>query len=522
MSGNEQKAKPSASGGARAIRGSNAVISVIVVGAIAAMVNFLAMRHYVRADWTASGMYTLSDKTEKTVRALRKDVAMYVLWSQGDPRYADVKEIVDGYAALSPRVKVDVIDPDVSPERVQMIIDKYGAKVQVSEQGQMGIEAGVFVVAGDNVKFVASNELEQAGDEMLDEGGGPEGEGVSEFKAEQQVTSAILRVTADEQATACFTQGHGEWEFDGFGPRALRHVKDALKQDSYQVEAITTAGAARVPAKCGLVVVAGPARAFMEDEAAALDRYLAAGGRLLLLLDPIIEGDAFQPTGLEALAAKRGIRLDNDLVLETDPRRLVSESPVTFLISEFTPHAAVKALAVPDSAGQEIKAQIGAYPVVLSAARSLAAAEGGEIVADVLAKSSEGAWGETDVASLGTGERAPEKGPTDLAGPLPLAMAAQLAATDKGEGGRLVVVGDSDFLSEELYVSASLYNRDLWSGAVGWLTARKDLISIAPKNPERVQLSLTEEDVGTIWVIVIGEVVLMLVLGVAMWLVRRR
>jgi hypothetical protein len=179
------------------------------------------------------------------VRALRKDVAMYVLWSQGDPRYADVKEIVDGYAALSPRVKVDVIDPDVSPERVQMIIDKYGAKVQVSEQGQMGIEAGVFVVAGDNVKFVASNELEQAGDEMLGEGGGPEGEGLSEFKAEQQVTSAILRVTADEQATACFTQGHGEWEFDGFGPRALRHVKDALKQDSYQVEAITTAGAAR-------------------------------------------------------------------------------------------------------------------------------------------------------------------------------------------------------------------------------------------------------------------------------------
>ena len=523
MSANEKQVKPSASGGARAIRGSNAAISVIVGAAIVVMLNFLAMRHYVRADWTASGMYTLSDKTEKTVRALQKDVALYVLWSQGDPRYADVKEIVDGYAGLSSRVKLDVIDPDVSPERVQMIIDKYGAKVQVTELGQMGIEAGVFVVCGDNVKFVASNELEEMGGEMFDEGGGgEEGEGLSEFKAEQQVTSAILRVISDEQATVCFTQGHGEWEFEGFGPRALRHLKDALKQDSYKVEAVTTAGATKMPESCGLVVVAGPTRAFMDDEAALLDRYLERGGRLLLMLDPIVENDALQPTGLERLAAARGIRLDSDFMLETDPRRLVSESPVTFLVSEFTAHEAVKALAVPESAGREIKEQLGAYPVVLSAARSLSPAEGSEIVADVLAKSSAQSWGETDVASLGTGDRVPGQGPGDVVGPATLAMAALLAPAVKGEGGRLAVIGDSDFLSEELYLSASLYNRDLWSGTVGWLTARKDLISIAPKNPERVRLNLTEDDVGTIWMIVIGEIVLMLILGVAMWLVRRR
>jgi hypothetical protein len=523
MSANEQKAKPSASGGARAIRGSNAAISVIVGAAIITMLNFLAMRHYVRADWTSSGMYTLSDKTEKTVRALQKDVTMYVLWSQGDPRYADVKEVVDNYAGLSPHVKVEVIDPDVSPERVQLIVDKYGAKVQVTEQGQMGIEAGVFVVSGDNVKFIASNELEDEGGEMLDEGGGEgEGERLSEFKAEQQVTSAILRVISDEQATVCFTQGHGEWEFEGFGPHALRHLKDALKQDSYKVEAVTTAGATRVPDTCGLVVVAGPTRAFMGDEATLLDLYLERGGRLFLMLDPIVENDAFQPTGLEGLAAKHGIKLDNDFMLETDPRRLVSESPVTFLVSEFTAHEAVKALAVPDSAGQEIKAQLGAYPVVVSAARSLSPAEGSEIAAEVLAKSSADSWGETDMASLGTGDRAPEKGAGDVAGPATLAMAAVVGASDKGAGGRLVVIGDSDFLSEELYQSASLYNRDLWSGAVGWLTARRDLISIAPKNPEHVHLNLTEDDVHTIWMIVIGEVALMLILGVAMWLVRRR
>jgi hypothetical protein len=524
MSASEQKSKGSASRGARAIRGSNAAISIVFGAAILAMVNFLAVRHYVRADWTSSGMYTLSDKTLKAVGALQRDVSMHVLWSGGDPKYADVKEIADGYAALSPHVKVEIVDPDVSPERVKMIVDKYGAKVQVNEQGQAGIEAGVFVVAGDNVKFVSSNELESAGGDPFDEGGGDPGadEGLSEFKAEQQITSAILRVVSDEQATACFTQGHGEWEFEGFGPRSLRHIKESLKQDSYKVEALPTSGLSRVPGKCGLVVVAGPERALMPEEAALLDGYLEGGGRLLLLLDPIVEGVALEPTGLEALCAKRGIRVDQDFMLETDARRLVSETPVTFLVSEFTSHEAVKALSIPDSAGQAVKDQLGAYPVVVSAARSLSAAAGGEVIADVLANSSASSWGETDVASLGTGDKLPEKGDGDVAGPAALAMAATLAKKDGKDGGRLAVVGDSDFISEELFQSASLYNRDLWSGLIGFLTAREELISIAPKNPEHVRLSLTEEDVHTIWLVVIGEVLLMLAFGVAMWLVRRR
>lgn len=521
MAGSEQTTKPSATGGGRAIRGSNAAVSLIVGAAILVMANFLLMRHYVRADWTSSGMYTLSDKTEKIVKGLAADVSLHVLWSQGDEFYPDVKEVLDGYSALSPRVKVEVIDPDRNPERAKLIIGKYGAKVKTMETGEMGIVAGVFVAAGDNVKFVASNELEDLGGGMFDEGGEGE-EGLSEFKAEQQITSAILRVTSGEQATICFTQGHDEWEFEGFGPRALRHLKDALKQDSYKVEALATAGASKVPERCGMVVVAGPTRGFMEDEAALLDRYLARGGRLLLLLDPIIEADAFRPTGLEALAAKRGIRLDDAVVLELDQRRLVSESPFEFVASEFSAHPAVKALALPPGAGADVLAQMTAYPVLLSLVRPLAPAAGAEVTADALAKSSAASWGETDVGSLTSGERVPEPGPSDVTGPVTIAMAATDGGKGGGEPGRLVVVGDSDFLAEELFNHASLLNRDLWSGLVGWLTDREDLISIAPKNREHVRLTLTEDDATTVWAVVIGEVLAMLVLGVAMWFVRRR
>jgi ABC-type uncharacterized transport system involved in gliding motility auxiliary subunit len=506
------------SGATRTQRGTNTAISIIAAAAILVMVNYLAMRHYARADWTASGIYTLSDKTAKVVGGLKSDVEMHVLWSQADQRFPDVKEILDGYQALSPRLDVEVIDPDLNPDRVQLLIDRYGATLRADETGMMGIEAGVFVVSGDNVKFVSSEEFEDFGGEMT----GPEGEErVPAFKAEQELTSAILRVTSREQTLVCFTQGHAEWQFEGYGGRSLVHVKDGLKQDSFRVEAITSAGGA-IPDKCDLVVVAGPERGFMEDENQALDAYLSGGGRLLLLLDPIVEGDRYAPTGLEQLAAKRGIKLKTDVVLEVDPRRLVSQTPLTFLVSAFEDHDAVRQLAIPEGVGAEVKARLGAYPVVLSTARSLAPVDDAEVVAEVLARSSEVAWGEVDMASLGTGESVPAKDQYDNEGPAPLAMAAVLPARgDNRPAGRLVVVGDSDFLAEELFVSAGLFNRDLWSGLVGWLTSREDLVSIAPKNPEHVRLQLTQDDFLTIVFLLVGEVLLGIAAGIVVWIRRR-
>lgn len=508
------------SGAARLRLGSNTAITVVAAAAILVMVNYLSMRHYLRGDWTASGIYTLSDKSAKVIGGLTEDVQMYVLWSQADQRFPDVKEILDRYQALSPRLKVEVVDPDLAPDRVQMLIDRYGASIRADERGTMTIEAGVFVVSGDNVKFVSSEEFEDFGGEMLSEAE-PE-ERVPAFEAEQEITSAILRVTAGEQVRVCFTQGHGEWQFDGYGGRSLGHIKEGLKQDSYQVEAIATAGASGALEACDLVVVAGPERGLREEEVAALDRYLDGGGGLLLLLDPLAEGTRFATTGLEQLTARRGIALASDFVLEVDPRRLVSQTPLTFLVSDFTAHDAVRQLSISDAVGDQVKAQLGAYPVVLSTVRSLAPVDDAEGVAEVLARSSEVAWGEVDLGSLGTGESVPERDQYDNQGPLPLAMAAVLAAPgDNRPAGRLVVVGDSDFLSEELFVSAGLFNRDLWSGLVGWLTAREDLISIAPKNPEHVRLQLTEDDFLTIVALLAGEVLLCLALGVVVWIRRR-
>lgn len=503
--------------------GTNTFVSLVGAAIILAAVNYLAMRHYVRADWTSAGLYTLSDKSTKVVSSLSKPVSLYMLWSAGDPsgRFVEAKEILDRYAAVSSKLKVEVVDPDLSPEKVKMIIDQYGARIQQNMMGQVGIEAGIFVVSGDNVKFVSATDFDSFDSGMDMYGGDGESEGLSGYMAEQSITSAIIQVTSNDQAKICFTQGHGEWVFDERGPRGLGHLKEQLIQDGYKVEAITTTGASKIKKGCDAVLVVGPDKAFLSEEAALLENYLEQQGKVMLFLDPLIEGTNYKPSGLEAFTAKHGIKLAKDIVVEADESKLLSEDRVTFVASEFSTHESVKQLAVPT--GANIGTDMAAYPVAFSLARSMSQVPDVEPVVDILAKTSKDSWGEVDLSTFGISDTPPAKDQYDTAGPTVVAMAAALPTQGQDDdGGKLVVLGDADVLQEELFMNAGLLNRDFFSGLVGWLTKRGDLISISPKNPEHVRLNLTEEELDSITQTIWGEIVLFLVLGVTVWLRRRR
>lgn len=524
MSGpNEKKEQRGGFGGAAQGRAAaNSAASVFGIAVILVAVNYLSNRHYARADWTASQIYTLSDKSLKVVRGLDRPVRMIAMWSQADERFPDVKELLDRYAAASPDLSVEVVDPDLDPNRVQLLIDRYGAKM-VDVGGVLGVEAAVIVVCGDDVKFVHAGEFESfdSADLYGLEGGGDK-EGISGYRAEQALTSAVLTVSAKEQHTVCFTQGHDEWMYEGYGARALGHLKTSLTQDGYKTQAVAVTDKEPMHAGCDAVLVIGPTKAFLSGEGRTLAEYVRAGGRLGLFLDPVMKGETFTPTGLEPVAAGLGIVLGRDIVFETDPRRLVGPSPLTFVASEMTGHGAVKHLRLPEGVGEDLQAELGAYPVVFATARSLGAVEAAEVVAEPLARSSSKSWGETEVASILETDKTPERGDEDVAGPVTVAMASAVG-TGKSEPkeGRLVVVGDADVLDEQLFVNAGLSNRDFWAGIVGWLSQRGELISLTAKNPEHVRLNLTDDE----WMFMVqavgGEILFFIVLGIVVWLRRR-
>jgi hypothetical protein len=493
--------------------GLNSVIRVVLLLALFGMANYLAARHYRRVDFTRKHLYSLSDKTKRVLSGLRTDVTVDVFLSQGDPMFGDVKELFTRYRAESDKIRLHFVDPDLDRARFELMKAKYNIREGQLPDGRTVTDTAIVVANGDRHWFVTQDDLVE-----FDYSGGSEsGPQLKGFKAEGVLTSAILNVTTADKPVVCFTKGHGEMALDDGGDRGLQHLKEALERDNYVTKAIETYGQSRIPAECDVVFVAGPTRPFAEEEAALLKSWVQEGGQLGLALDPIIEGNRFVPSGLESVTDRFGITLDQDLVVETDASRLTTVGGVeTFAAMDWGTHA----LATPFKDA----------PLLVSIARSMRKKEGGTGLVSEIVKATAKAWGETDLAATQNGEE-PTRGEGETASPV-LAMASELGGGGGEDGGpaqgrqrkgRLVVVGDGDFLARPLMDNPTLVNHDFALGIVAWLAQREQLISIAPKDIESARMNLSEDQLFWIGIYSVFSMPLAgLFVGIVVWLRRRQ
>jgi len=235
---------------------------------------------------------------------------------------------------------------------------------------------------------------------------------IREFKGEQLFTGAILEMVEKKKPTIRFTTGHGEAAPDDVSPRGLSQAQDLVGRDNFAVETWKTLGSNEVPAGTDLVVIAGPQVAFLEPELQMLTRYLVSGGRVLLLLDPVLGQGGLERSGFGPWLEGYGVKLDDDIVVDpTNP--LPFYSAETFFANQYENHPITEAL------------EDANYPVIFSLARSVGTltVEGdARMKVTQLLRSSPEAWGETDLANLD----AVAKDDADVAGPVGLGVAVEL------------------------------------------------------------------------------------------------
>lgn len=495
---------------------TNVVVSLLLAVAIVVMLNYLSFRHFERWDWTEQGIYTLSDRTEAELRALEEPVDVYLFLSQGEPNYPEVSELLERYRAASEHVRVHLVDPDRNPSEFRMLAQRFGVSTAMTEAGEALADVAAVVARGDDRTWTITRD-DLVG---LDFGSFDEGEPRVDVKAEQALTGAIVQVTSGRATKVCASTGHGEWDLSGTSERSLFALSDELRRDNVEMEVVETVGGRDIPDFCDALFVIGPSRAFSREEAAKLLAYLDAGGNALLALDPVLEHDRIHPTGLEGVLGEIGVHVDSSLVLEMDPQRVLPPGDPTgpFLVLAYGDHPTVEPLA-----------RMGG-PALLSMARSIRPVDGSG--AEVLLETSEQGYAETDPAQL-RGNEMPEADSNDHAGPVPLAVAvrrtpggapaAESEEEGEGPGGRVVVVGDAEWLRGEILRSPLYTNFDLATAWTGWLTERETLISIQPKQVDAQPMMITEGDLGGLaFRLIVLMPASMLLLGFAMWWSRRK
>jgi ABC-type uncharacterized transport system involved in gliding motility auxiliary subunit len=494
----------------RAARRGGALAAILLGIALFGGINYLASRHWWRGDWTKTKIYSLSETTEKMVRALQKPVRITVFMTPRSRLHAPVRELLARYRTLSSKIEIEELDPERNPVRAQAILNEVA-----------GIREGTVVFrSGDKTKHVTEDQMAEMDFSGMQMGGPAE---VKAFKGEEAFTSAIASVTEPLTPKVYFTAGHGESALESRERgRGYAGVKAMLEADNLQVSTWQSMGKADLPPDAAAIVVAGPRAPFLEPETRALESYLAAGGRLLALLDPVIPVPGAPPPdfGLGDLLRKHGVRFDVDIVI--DPANaLPMVGAETVIANRYGSHPIVRSLS------SEGLAML--FPLARSVSK--AAVPGASAPVMLVETSAEG-WGETGLDRL---ESAVEKGPQDLAGPVTLAFAvgptgeppaagapepSPPADSERAKAPRLVVVGNSRFAADGFLDSGA--NANFLRNILHWLTGSEKKIGIAPKTPERASLSLTQSQVRRIAIVaVLGMPLFAAVVGAWVWYRRR-
>ena len=431
--------------------GSNALLLSVAVIGIVVLANVLANRHYARFDVTEGNLHTLSPQSIQILERFDQEITIVGVYPGGQGQ-GDFERWLDEYRAYTNHISYRTLDPIRQPGEA----DRLGWDLSGS---------GLIVSAGGRSQQVRTPD-------------------------EQDITSALLKVSRDTVPVVYFLSGHGEPSPMGSAEDDYGQVGALLADNNYDVRTLNLAVTGTVPSDAALLVVAGLKTPLLPGERASLRTYLQSGGKALIMLDPGLE------SGIDDVLAPWQVRVENKLAV--DLQRGLSGDALTPVIDRYQFSQITKDLPM----------------LALPLACPIVGPVEGEAAWNYqgLAQTSAQSWADSDVA--GTEAPAYDQG-QDLRGPLTL-----LATVEAGET-RIVLVGDSD-LATNAVLQQIPNGQFLLLNAVNWLAEEEELIAIGPKTnvPRTIQMSTIQEST-----VCFGSLILIpgaiLVAGLTVWLRRR-
>ncbi len=439
------------------------VIATGIFLAILVLAAQIVGRHNRRLDLTRERLHSVSnDSIAVLYRMQRNPLWVRAFFAEEDPARHPLRVLLKEMATHHPQFHYEFYDPDRSPSEARRYrVETYRTTV-VEYQGRE--------------------------------------EKLQEF-SEEALTNALIRLAHPERQTLCFTAGHGEAALTDTERNGLAEWKQALEDHSYRLKEIQLLGRG-IPTDCASVVVAGPHYELLPGEVDRLQKHLETGRGLLLLIDPM---DPWTGKSFQKLVEPWGVRLGENVVVDKMSRVFGGDYLIP-LVTEYADHPITKRFRVATF-----------LPITRTVRMASEVPEGVEVTE--LARTTQGSWAETNLKKLeeGKADLEPE---TDLVGPVSVAAAVQIEEIPKG--GRVVVVGDSDFVTNA-YLKAS-GNKDFSLNLVQWLVKDDRWISIRAKRPRFEPLFLKKnQSVGVAIFTVVGLPLTALAAGsIGIWRRRRR
>lgn len=439
---------------------------ILMVLVFLTALNIVGARKYVTWDFSLGKVNTLSEQSVKILKTLDSDLRVIYFYKNGtegvDQNRRMFVELIRKYQDQTGLIKLEFVEVNERPD----LTEKYG------------IHKGTQAVILDYKN--RHNLIEK-----IDE---------------QELTSALVKVTREKDKKVYVLQGHRELGLEASPDgQSLLALKTLLEGNRYTVVPYSLTTGPAIPDDADVLIVAGPQQSFIDVEVRALEDYLKKGGSLIVALEPRMK------VGLEEFLKRLGVGFESNYiatVLDTPMGRAID--PRFTRGSEFSKES-------------KISTPFGKSEFVLFHLPQ--GIKKGQVPNGInwidLVKTNQSAMG---FESLDFEGGTPQKGPftlgVEISGVYP---GVELAG---GKPFQLLVFGDSEFLNDQ-YLYQNL-NRDLVLNSVSALAKEENLISISPKDVAQTKLELPDSQfVLYIFGFIIPLPILFFVMSGVLWMRRR-
>jgi ABC-type uncharacterized transport system involved in gliding motility auxiliary subunit len=440
------------------------------------MLAWISNHYTIEFDLTANQRHSLSGNSINLLNSLDKSVTVHAYTTDAVTKKA-ITEIISRYQKIKSDFYVQVLNPDIDIEQAQ-------------QDGIVMNQPFAFVIYYNNrMEHITS-------------------------LSEQAISNALLRLNRRDNQQVVFLSGHGERDLYADDNRAYSELSQQLKQMGFNLQSINLLQNP-LPENTKLVVIAAPDHAYLSGEIVHIENFITSGGNLLWLVDP------GETQGLEQLATSFGLQLQEGIIVDNNVelrRTLNIQHAAIIPVSDYFPHLITNTMR---------------YHTLFAFARGISPLKNnsrennirknknkdiGNWQAVALFNSFSQSWSETGGL---TEEMVFDSSTGDIAGPMTIAVALHRWNEQQAKNQRIVVIGDSDFLSNNYIGSGA--NLNLGLNIFNWLIGDDDFISIEVKPSPDTKLVLNDTQLMIIafgFFLVIP--LLLLIIGFAFWYKRKR
>lgn len=416
-------------------KGMSMGLMILLSMVLMVSVNYLAVRHNKTIDLTEEKLNSLSDQSMQVLKALDQDLDVKIFYrgEEASEEKQKAKEALNVFAENSSKIKIHYFDSYVEVIEAQ----KYLNDLPDKDRGNLFIFAEY---AGKKVK-------------------------IDPPYGEEQITSALIKVTRKGEKKIYFITGHGEHDLDSVEADGIKMYKTALEEASFVVQPWSLLEKGALPEDANVVVISGPTTQYQEGELNILRDYARKGGRLVVAIDP------GQRHNLAKLTKTFGVEFANNYILNE--------------YNQLLGRGAASAIGLYFDASNEITRsfQMGRNYAVFDLASEIRPAQDkspGILVTEII---------KTDKNSFVLNELAKTAHPSERK-QLALAIFVTGKLDESSEKDfQSVIFGDSDFMTNKAFNQG--LNHDVATNSIASLANEKDLISIRSKQAKGTKMTMT-------------------------------